>query len=1170
MTKASKNNKNLSATADRGVPNESLKKDDNSFTMVSHQMRQPNVAHTPARSSGTSTNVAQVKERSPVRTRSSDHQVGVLVTISTFGAFHFRIFPVIQHLVSQSKDKNDNFVKKWRKITSQGPTKVTESSSFRTVAKALGINERDIHGYRDFLVSCPNISSCLKLEDGTVPHGFLYYLNNAWKQNDKSVISLGSSSGDSTNSANSALDNSTRRNADTSPAVTQEKVDELDEDITDPASTQMSDGDEELTDPVSNQMADDEVTSSTLKTTLEDVTVDSGMDDNKKTDYAYATCYNNTGDFMLMMQEFWPAIRQFIADHPQHEHSKQWRLWIDDGFQPGTDLAEVKQITGLSTLDQIYLFLRDSPALQEHFDIVWDHKINYRQKRFTGSPTRTPTRDNTYRHSANQETRVIFEHFPTSFQPFHRSVFDLIDGQEIMEPAQRDTWDRWYRNGLRANTNMEDVYNILQITSIHAYIGLMYQFSIFGDTVIINWAPTRDSFSYIFKSGVHLRVSTPRRAGTNRCLDLPNLPTPMSIPEAYMKAIGERLTRLEERFNSFDTLYYYTQANEVQTSVKSLIHEELHSLDVALRRKSIQFQSQMDKMIDTLLKEVYAASNDGHAAMAKEFEEIMDKIKQSTSVINDFMPYVSELPTIKDELVKIQEMRDQLNTPPHSFSDHRSVHSQPAAPTANRWTNTPSNPPIANRWINFRTKAQAQQADTTSTGKRDHTIPLPVTSVTTQPNPSQRSTNIPNFRPNDNSGSTGKDHAATTTQAGPGVHNGNSQGYPIPHTVHLNSGGDPYRNAHINNNSDPHDLPPVNHDAAIKRAKIQYTGLGDLFVFYNQLLNGMEQFGIYLSPLDNVRYQESVCPAEYNSFPITPRRYRMMASTLYQKLQNPDVIPHEHTAIRHIINRYAEQNDGYKVLYAMLELIHPALHQDAVLLPPKSNECNEDIHLYAQKFDSWLKYEAYANRPYSARETVNLFLRELSPHFAPAVSRIRRLMDTWNQYDPHVPEPLRITSLPVTIERYMNEETNTPYIRRMHHPASPHKGGRLVGPAEDKNRDARPSQDKTCRLCGGYGHDDEHCDFTAKWMNVQDASKKVDARLKEKLKDQYKLEQQKRRSRKLRKKVGIIRQMLDDGTHPDAVDDALAALPGLMDSQADISDTDSEPSNEEPSQEPHA
>jgi hypothetical protein len=26
-------------------------------------------------------------------------------------------------------------------------------------------------------------------------------------------------------------------------------------------------------------------------------------------------------------------------------------------------------------------------------------------------------------------------------------------------------------------------------------------------------------------------------------------------------------------------------------------------------------------------------------------------------------------------------------------------------------------------------------------------------------------------------------------------------------------------------------LPPLNHDAAIKRVKIQYTGFGDMFVF---------------------------------------------------------------------------------------------------------------------------------------------------------------------------------------------------------------------------------------------------------------------------------------------------------------------------------------------------
>lgn len=41
-----------------------------------------------------------------------------------------------------------------------------------------------------------------------------------------------------------------------------------------------------------------------------------------------------------------------------------------------------------------------------------------------------------------------------------------------------------------------------------------------------------------------------------------------------------------------------------------------------------------------------------------------------------------------------------------------------------------------------------------------------------------------------------------------------------------------------------HCLPPVNHDQALKRVKVQFTGLGDVFIFYNQLLYAMEQFGI--------------------------------------------------------------------------------------------------------------------------------------------------------------------------------------------------------------------------------------------------------------------------------------------------------------------------------------
>jgi len=111
----------------------------------------------------------------------------------------------------------------------------------------------------------------------------------------------------------------------------------------------------------------------------------------------------------------------------------------------------------------------------------------------------------------------------------------------------------------------------------------------------------------------------------------------------------------------------------------------------------------------------------------------------------------------------------------------------------------------------------------------------------------------------------------------------------------------------------------------VKRAKIQFTGLGGMFIFYYQLLNSMEQFGIFLLLLNPVKYQVDLCPVKVNGTVITEQRRQLMASSLYQKLQNVDVIPMEYTSIRNIVNWFAEHNDGYKVLYAMLELVHPAL-----------------------------------------------------------------------------------------------------------------------------------------------------------------------------------------------------------------------------------------------------
>jgi hypothetical protein len=334
-------------------------------------------------------------------------------------------------------------------------------------------------------------------------------------------------------------------------------------------------------------------------------------------------------------------------------------------------------------------------------------------------------------------------------------------------------------------------------------------------------------------------------------------------------------------------------------------------------------------------------------------------------------------------------------------------------------------------------------------------------------------------------------------------------------------------------------LPPVNYDYAIKHSRIQFTGLGDMFVFYNQLLNGMDQFGVYLLPLNMVDYQKSLCPTEMHGITITPWRKQMMASTLYRKLQHTDVIGLEHTAIRNIVNRFAEHNDGYEVLYAMLELVHPKLQKDAVILPPKSHKCDDDIHTYYQKFDAWLRYEAYANRPYSAREQVNHFIRELSPHFAPAVDRIRRLLDSWIPEDSTVPEALKITSLPNTIERFMMEASNNGpvYVRK----AQDHQHHRKTQRVPDA-KDPSGTTDKYCFFCRTHGHVTNTCEFMAKFITATDNINKLDSKSRKELQDHYKATQKKKRECMLARKTKVIRKIMDTGGSTDDIEQALAAL----------------------------
>jgi len=145
--------------------------------------------------------------------------------------------------------------------------------------------------------------------------------------------------------------------------------------------------------------------------------------------------------------------------------------------------------------------------------------------------------------------------------------------------------------------------------------------------------------------------------------------------------------------------------------------------------------------------------------------------------------------------------------------------------------------------------------------------------------------------------------------------------------------------------------------------------------------------------LDDIKYETSLCPVSHNGHTFTPMEYEEMASTLYKKLGHTDVIPEQYGCLRNIIDRYVDTDDGYQVLYELLEDEHPAMKQDPIQHPPTSTECQDDIQEYSARFTSYLVSEHLNGRMYRAHEQVVLFLKGLDNEFQQAIQYIETLMD---------------------------------------------------------------------------------------------------------------------------------------------------------------------------------
>jgi hypothetical protein len=204
----------------------------------------------------------------------------------------------------------------------------------------------------------------------------------------------------------------------------------------------------------------------------------------------------------------WPVIIRFIDDNPEHNHSKQWQKWIDSGLNETRDLSTLKDITNTETLDQIYLILRNSPAINKYFEILWDHKIMYKQI----SPTHMEQKS-TPQISSNtaliNTIRTLADH-DMEFCIFHKFIYEEITNwmnssgpnrMRVAEDPKGDKWLQWKKwifGGLKPIQPAQNIKKIMDVKDIHEYLQKVQPYQPFQEKFIIydSDEPTSIRYSY--------------------------------------------------------------------------------------------------------------------------------------------------------------------------------------------------------------------------------------------------------------------------------------------------------------------------------------------------------------------------------------------------------------------------------------------------------------------------------------------------------------------------------------------------------------------------------------------------------------------------------------------------------------------------------------------------
>ena len=842
----------------------------------------------------------------------------------------------------------------------------------------------------------------------------------------------------------------------------------------------------------------------------------------------FISCTGSKADFGFLMQQMYVILDAYAAAVPQDEHSLLWRSWQQKGLAMTSDFQQLKRILDISSLDQFYLFLRDCSPITTVLDVAWDNKILFRM----ALPI-TPTSDDmssitTLNKEKGFHDIVEYKHMVTPATPT-KSVGEIhcstavYAGLDLKPPPAQGYL------GITKVTPKTSNFATPVVTTVPAATSDRGRDTTdeIRDSFTVNADDAEHSYRFIvFHSSIFDRI----HAWTN---------TEEAKSHPFRTKWQNWVCRGLDRYRDFSAVRRILGIGSLQeylTTIKECpmiphsIHwmwqgQILHYMFLDAKDATDFRLSRQAKAID---KEVDIAVKEGSRRVQEIFSSQMAafNLQLKTAARTAVQSFRDD---IQAEVTRLEMESSKTMT-------RFAVQLSDAADSATEKAQQDLYVTLDQLTESLNAQAQALVANIST---------KEATSVVVQDTPSAQTKQY-------------------TTWRGLKI---DASARPQPDLTPPSTHFDDQSLKKYGQYEDPSGLPPLQYDYVLKRVTAAFTGPEDIVVFYNQLMNGSGPYGLFMNKLTDVRKTMSVCPKEFNGVPITTTRYDQMAGCLYQKLTHIDTIPLEFTAARNQVNRFAEENDGYA---AMLAILDPILHQEDILTAPKSNEWS-DIYEYALKVQSYFKCETLAGRLCTQREQCKIFLNGLAPQFKPAVRRARNLLDTGNKTDPHVPEALKIAILPATIERYLTEETGLPTVRAMMHTNTreernghrpyKHDRGDRNGSRNKEDRDRGPKSDKTCSICFHYGHPRSQCNAFAKFLALRYAETKLDTQQRDKIIEAYRAESKKKAEiRTRRQHLGTVRELWDMGKSYEEVEhqlmEAMPAITGGEDSSEDESDSE--------------